>query len=113
MHPRNDARRCGKGKLGRPLNSVIRCHSMNARGALSSLAAGGLAGGGALLFGAQWLPSFDPCRILYRAHVPVLDGTACHAYTWFNVAGFVLLSLGFVAGIIVTLQHVRRRSSGT
>ena len=86
---------------------------MNVRGALPKLAAGAVAGGGSLLVSAQVLPSFAPCRILYRAHVPVLDTVACHAYTWFNSAGLVLLGVGAIAGIIVTWKHVGGRSSDT
>jgi len=77
--------------------------------ALSGLAAGAMAGGGAFVMAAQVFPSFAPCRILYQAHVPVLDSTACLAYAWFNTGGFAFLGVGFIALIIVTLRHAARR----
>ena len=59
----------------------------------------------------QTLGAFYWCRVLYRAHVPVLDSPECVTYQWLSLAGMVLVLGGIILfGGSLLVRSIRGKS---
>ncbi len=69
--------------------------------------------GGMCLLLASWLPTFEPCRTLYRVHNAVQDTFQCQAFSVLWLIGIALLSMGSIAAVIAASVAIRQRWRAT